>query len=405
MFERLSKLRVLPHNIVGSMPDNMTLDMSHGPLSHLAHIVRAKSRRISSFDRSGGNGDCIPIEPRQTATLAEIEGAGIVKHIWITISSEDPWVRKNLVLRMYWDGSEHPSVESPIGDFFGQGWGQKYNFVSLPLAAAPKDGNALVCYFPMPFGNGARITVENQSDVKVDSFYYYVDYEEHASIPDDMGRFHAWYHQELTGVESDSGDRENEWATLGEFMKNPSDQNNYLFCECEGEGHFVGVNYYVHSPGPIWYGEGDDMFLVDGEPWPGSAHGTGTEDYFNQSWCPDEHFLHPYFGIAKAPGRDNPEARFGWIGKTHCYRYHIEDPIRFSKSLRASIEHGHANCLTLDLSSVAYWYQTLPHKPFPPLPGAKDRLPQPEIGVVDIHRWRDEWRRAHGGGRLWGNEK
>lgn len=379
--------------------------MSQGPLANLAKIVDARSKRISSYDREGGNRDAIAIPKGQTATLAEMKGAGIVKHIWITIASQDPLVRRNLVIRMYWDGQAHPSVESPLGEFFGQGWGMKYNFVSLPLAAAPKEGNALVCYFPMPYGNGARITVENQGPEDVSSFYYYVDYEEHAEIPADMGRFHAWYHQELTQPESESGDVENEWEIFGKFANNPTDRHNYLFCEAKGRGHFVGVNYFINCPTPVWYGEGDDMFLVDGEPWPGSAHGTGTEDYFNQSWCPDEHYLHPYFGTARAPGRLNDSPRFGWLGRTHVYRFHMEDPIRFTKSLRASIEHGHANCLTLDLASVAYWYQALPSKPFPALPSAADRRPRPEISAVDVHCWRDAWRRTSGHDVRFGNEK
>jgi hypothetical protein len=212
---------------------------------------------------------------------------------------------------------------------------------------------------------------------------------------------------EVGGRETEEGGftHENEWSIFHKFENNPSDQFNYLFCEPEGRGHYVGVNYYINCPTPVWYGEGDDMFLVDGEPWPGSAHGTGTEDYFNQSWCPDEHYLHPYFGTARAPGRLNDSPRFGWLGRTHVYRFHLEDPIRFAKSLRASIEHGHANCLTLELASVAYWYQTLPSKPFPPLPTPEQRVPLPEIGVVDVHRWRDAWRQSRGGGQLWGNER
>jgi hypothetical protein len=379
--------------------------MSHGPLASIAQIVDARSQRISSYDRTGGNDDFIGIGPRDTLPLAEMAGAGIVKHIWITVSTQDPLFRRNLVLRMYWDGQEHPSVEAPLGDFFGNGWGMKYNFISLPLAVAPKEGNALVCYFPMPYGDGARITVENQSDIRVDSFYYYVDYEEHASIPDDMGRFHAWYHQELTTPESASGDVEDEWQIFGKYPNNPTDKFNYLFCQPSGLGHYVGVNYYVNCPTPVWYGEGDDMFLVDGEPWPGSAHGTGTEDYFNQSWCPDEHYLHPYFGTARAPGRLNDSPRFGWLGRTHVYRFHMEDPIRFKKALRASIEHGHANCLTLELASVAYWYQALPSKPFPSFPTPEQRVPLPEVSLVDVHRWRDAWRKGRSGGQLWGNER
>jgi len=379
--------------------------MSQGPLANISQIVDARSKRISSYDRSGGNGDNIQIPVGATAELAAIAGAGIIKHIWITISCKDELHRRNLVLRMYWDGQEHPSVEAPIGEFFGQGWGLKYNFASLPLAAAPAGGNALVSYFPMPFGAGARITVENQGTEEVDAFYYYVDYEEHDSIPASQGRFHAWYHQEMTRPESTTGDVENEWEIFETFAKNPSDKDNYLFMEAAGTGHYVGVNYYINCPTPVWYGEGDDMFLVDGEPWPGSAHGTGTEDYFNQSWCPDEIYLHPYFGTARAPGRGNDDPRCGWLGRTHVYRFHLEDPIRFKKSLRASIEHGHANCLTLDLASVAYWYQTLPSAPFPPLPSAEERKPRQPVGVVDMHRWRDSWRREKGSGERYGSEK
>lgn len=380
--------------------------MSLGPLSSLPQLLPSvRTKRVSSYDRSGGNGDNVPIESGATFTMADLAGAGIVKHIWVTIATKDPLIRRNLVFRAYWDGCEHPSVEAPIGDFFGQGWADKYNFVSLPLAAAPRDGNALVCYFPMPFGNGARVTVENQGPDKVDAFYYYLDYEEHPTISDEVGRFHAWYNQELTAPESSQGDVENEWGILGETPKNPTDAHNYLFCEAEGTGHFVGVNYYVNCPTPIWYGEGDDMFLVDGEPWPGSAHGTGTEDYFNQSWSPDEHYLHPYFGTARAPGRMNGDPLHGWHGRTHCYRFHLEDPIRFTESLRASIEAGHANVLTLEIASVAYWYQTMPPKPFPELPCAEARHPRPIVSTVDIHRWRDAWRKSMGGGKLWGNER
>ncbi|MFN3729831.1 MAG: glycoside hydrolase family 172 protein [Fimbriimonadaceae bacterium] len=379
--------------------------MSYGPLSNLGRLVNARSKRISSYDRSGGNGDYIGVPVGETVTLAEMSGAGIVKHIWITISSRDAMHRRNLVLRMFWDGQEHPSVEAPIGDFFGQGWGMKYNFVSLPLAAAPKGGNALVCYFPMPYGNGARITLENQGTEDVGSFYYYIDYEEHDALPEDMARFHAQYRQEFTPPESALGDVENEWGIFERPSPNPTDKFNYLFCAPKGRGHFVGVNYYIECPTPIWYGEGDDMFLVDGEPWPGSAHGTGTEDYFNQSWSPDEHYLHPYFGTARAPGRLNDSPLFGWLGRTHVYRFHMEDPIRFTTSLRASIEHGHANCLILNLSSVAYWYQTMPSKPFEPLPSAEERQPKPEISTVDVHRWREVWRHSMGGGAKWGNER
>ena len=354
-----------------------------------------RSLRISSFDREGGNGDRISVGPGETVTFAEIQGAGIIKHIWMTIGCEDPMIRRNAVLRMYWDGEPFPSVESPLGDFFGQGWGEKYNLLSLPLAAAPQDGNALNCYFPMPFANGAKLTLQNESDKPIDAFYFYVDYEEHPSIGGDVGRFHAWWNREVTAPVDDV---ENEWCVFGPESKNTSDQHNYLFADIEGAGKFVGVNYYVDNPSTIWYGEGDDMFLVDGEPWPGSLHGTGTEDFFNMAWCPTNEYAHPYFGFGKV------SKQMGWFGRTHCYRFFLEDPIYFNRSLRASIEHGHANSLTLDISSVSYWYQTEPHKPFPEIAGKEGRQNMPPVDVVDFHRWRGAWRKAKGGGKLWGNE-
>jgi hypothetical protein len=365
----------------------------HGPLGGIYQIQEnVKTKRISSYDRTGGNRDCIRIEAGKTSEIAVIEGAGIIKHIWITINTQDPFIRRNAIIRMYWDGEENPSVESPIGDFFGQGWGEEYNFISLPLAAAPVRGKALNSYFPMPFGDGAKITIENQSDADIDSFYYYVDYEVHPSVSKSMGRFHAWWNREITEVHPQEGETEQ--------GNNSTDQHNYLFADIEGKGHFVGVNYFVDSPGPVWYGEGDDMWVVDGEPWPGSLHGTGTEDFFNSSWCPNELYAHPYFGYARIPDK------LGWMGRTHCYRFFLEDPIYFERSLRSSIEHGHDNALTLDISSVSYWYQTEPHKVFPAIPGKDKRGNMPAIGVGDVHYWRHEWRKAMGASpTLWGNER
>jgi hypothetical protein len=191
---------------------------------------------------------------------------------------------------------------------------------------------------------------------------------------------------------------ENEWGTLGEQGKNPTGAENYVFADLEGRGHFVGINYFVESPTPMWYGEGDDMFFIDGEPWPPSLHGTGTEDFFNSSWCPKEIYAHPYFGYARVNGET------GWLGRTHCYHFFLSSPIAFKKSLRATIEHGHNDCLTLDMATVAYWYQTEPHKPFVALPPKDKRQNMPKIDAFQIHRWRDAYRRDQGGGLLWGDE-
>ncbi|MBS4197628.1 glycoside hydrolase family 172 protein [Lederbergia citri] len=369
-----------------------------GPLGNIFQLKdNIKTKRISSYDKTGGNADKIVIPAGETTEIARIDGAGIIKHIWITISTQDPFIRRNAIIRMYWDHEENPSVEAPIGDFFGQGWGEEYNFISLPLAAAPAGGRALNSYFPMPFGDGAVITIENESECDIDSFYYYIDYEVHPSIPKSAGRFHAWWNREITEVHPEEG--ETEWGVIAQQANNPTDQHNYLFADIEGKGQFVGINYYVDSPGPMWYGEGDDMWMIDGESWPGSLHGTGTEDFFNSSWCPNELYLHPYFGYARIP------EKYGWMGRTHCYRFFFEDPIYFDKSLRASIEHGHDNNLTLDICTVSYWYQTEPHKIFPNIPSKALRINMPEITVRDVHKWRHEWRKALGNGKkLWGNE-
>lgn len=375
--------------------------MIPGPLGSLAALKPWRTRRCSTFDRTGGNHDFTSMAPGETLVLADIKGAGIVRHIWMTLECrQDPLFKRGLLLKVHWDGCEEPSILSPIGDFFGQGWGMNYPFSSLPMAAAPDKGKAHICTLPMPFSDGARFELVNECGVEIDRVYAYLDYEEMPELPPDQGRLHAHYRQELTQPHTDG--RENEWEALGPYGVNPSQDGGYLWLDVQGKGHFVGVNYYVQCPTPIWYGEGDDIFLIDGEPWPG-LHGTGTEDYFNTSWSPDGIFMHPSFGIAYAPDRVNSEGRFGWIGKTHLFRWHMDDPVRFEKSLRATIEHGHANCLTLNLASVAYWYME-EAQGVPDLPPYDARKPLPDINVVDIHRWRDAWLREKGVGKRWGRE-
>jgi hypothetical protein len=399
-------MRQLPHLLVLALaavllaPTILGAQAVEGTLVDLARLKDGTtSKRVSSFDRTGGNNDRFEnIPDGERRTLFDVEGAGMINHIWITIAPPPPSLNRNdIILRMYWDGSDAPCVESPIGAFFGQGWDESYNFSSLPLAAGPREGRGLVSYFVMPFSDGARIEIENDSGEPIHAFYYYVDFVALESLPEDMGRFHAWFNHELTDALAEG---ENEWSLLGPQEENTTGADNYLIADIEGKGHYVGVNYYVHSPSPMWYGEGDDMFFIDGEEWPPSMHGTGTEDYFNTSWSPKEPFSHPYYGY----GRLNEDV--GWLGRTHVYRFHITDPVYFQESLRFSIEHGHNNNLTLDLATVAYWYQTDPHKSYPPLPDREARTPKPFIGPVDLHRWRHEWRKNAGGdAKLWGDEQ
>lgn len=356
-----------------------------------------KSRRVSSYDKTGGNGDCLGgIKDGEKRTIMEVKGAGIINHIWITIAPEAAKLSRNdIILKMYWDGNDYPSVEAPIGPFFGNGWNETYDVVTTPLSVSPGWGKSYVCYFAMPFAKGAKIEIENQTGEVIQSFYYNIDYTEMPALPENTGRFHAWYNHQITEALPDG---ENEWGLLGETGKNLKGENNYVFADIKGKGQFVGVNYYVNCPTTMWYGEGDEMFFIDGEALP-SMNGTGTEDFFNTSWCPKELFSHPYFGYPRV----NNET--GWLGHTHIYRYFIADPIYFEQSGRFTIEHGHNNNLTLDLASVAYWYQDKAERLPQPLT-KEQRVHKPLIGASEIHRWRDAWRTENGKGtQLWGNEK
>lgn len=368
-----------------------------GELYDLAKVKNGvRNKRISSTDPTGGNNDRLEnIKSGETRVFADIKGSGVINHIWITIApGPDRLIRNDIILRMYWDGNEKPSVEAPIGPFFGQGWNEQYNYASFPLSAGPVRGTGMSSYFVMPFAKGARLEVENQSDHTIEAFYFYVDYLEMDKLPKDMGRFHAWYNHELTDALPEG---ETEWGVVGENKNNTTGADNYVFADIKGKGHFVGINYYVHCPTPMWYGEGDDMWFIDGEQKP-SLIGTGTEDFFNTSWCPKEPFSHPYFGY---PRVNND---IGWLGRTHVYRFFINDPVFFETELKATIEHGHNNNLTLDLASVAYWYQDKASA-LPPAPTKEERRLKPFINNTDIHKWRHEWRKSKGNGsKLWGNE-
>ena len=368
-----------------------------GELHDLVKIRNGiKSKRVSSYDRTGLNGDRFTgIKDGEKRLIFDVSGSGIINHIWITIAPPPETMSRNdIILRMYWDGNDFPSVESPIGPFFGQGWDERYNFSSLPLAAGPVNGAGLVSYFSMPFSKGARIEIENQTGRTIDAFYFYVDYYELKELPKNTGRFHAWYSHELTEALPEG---ETEWALVGPERENKDGKGNYIFADIKGKGHFVGVNYYVHCPTPLWYGEGDDMWFIDGEPIP-SLIGTGTEDFFNTSWGPKELFNHPYYGYPRVNNNT------GYLGRTHVYRFFISDPVFFEKSLKATIEHGHNNNLTLDIGSVAYWYQTEAMN-LPLAPSKELRKPKPMIDQIEIHKWRHEWRKNKGNSpKLWGNE-
>jgi len=323
--------------------------------------------RASSYDRTGGNADFRTIAAGETLTLLDDAGPGLVSHIWITIASDDPHHLKALVLRMYWDGEASPSVETPIGDFFGLGLGDYYLYQSLPLAVG--SDKALNSFFPMPFQKHARITVTNEGARKVDAFYFNIDYRVYGKpMPADQLYFHAQYRQAAP-----NHGWTNQWQSNGDALvedkKKLNGEGNYVWMEATGRGHFVGVTMSVLQNQDGWWGEGDDMFFVDGETTP-SINGTGSEDYFLGAWdFGDRSFDYGLFG---APVKGQELAG----GRSSVYRFHLDSPIPFTKSLRATIEHGHANHRSDNYFSVAYWYQTEPHAAFPALPPLEQRIPR-----------------------------
>jgi hypothetical protein len=344
------------------------------PLDDL-HLLRdATRRRESSWDNAGGNADMWLIGPGETRTMADMTGPGAVRHIWVTtMSREDAYLRK-CVLRAYWDGAETPCVEAPLGDFFGVGHGMMVDFWSQPLTMSPRDGRGFNCFFPMPFTSGGRITITNEGERRL-VFYYYVDYETYDAPPaQPSGYFHAQWRREnptdgwgVTGRSETPEERGESWRRA-----NLDGAGNYVILEATGRGHYVGCNMNIdvfEKQQNDWYGEGDDMIWIDGQL---AIRGTGTEDYFNTAFSPETVFCTPYHGITVYQGT----TEWPWSGKNSMYRFHIEDPIYFRESIKVTIEHGHANDLSNDYSSTAYWYQTHPHAhPHALLPVA-ERLPR-----------------------------
>ena len=324
-------------------------------------------KRVSSADATGGNADFRSIEPGATLTVLDAGGPAVLTHIWFTVYDPEPYHLKRLVLRMYWDGESSPSVESPLGDFFGLGLGDYHIWESELLSVA--NDRALNSFFPMPFQKHARITVTNEGKQKAPSFYYNLDYRAYSKpLAADTLYFHAQFRQ----AQPNAG-WTNKWESNGdpavEDKKNLTGEGNYLWLEAIGRGHFVGVTMSVLQNQDGWWGEGDDMFLIDGEARP-SITGTGSEDYFLGAWdFGQSGFSHRLHG-APVKGEERAGSR------SSVYRFHLDSPIPFTKSIRATIEHGHANHRSDNYYSVAYWYQTEPHGELPLLPPVDQRIPK-----------------------------
>ncbi len=348
-------------------------------LSNMDNIFKKRDfirKRISTYDKTGANDDRIYIKPDTTQVVAEGEGPGCITHIWMTMQNEgfviEPNYLRKTVLKIYWDDCDHPSVLAPIGDFFGMGHAMCKNFVSAPLQMSPEDGKGFNSWWPMPFKKNFRIEIQNDCNTDL-ILYFYIDYEVYEKADPDAMYFHALWHRELTkGHTKEAMGGHKSWCMDG---NNEDGKENYVIADIEGEGHYCGCNVNIVNLDDSclwnWPGEGDDMIFIDGCQWPPQLHGTGTEDYVNMAWCPQQEYSAPYHGLILG-GKTN------WKGKITYYRYHIQDPISFRKSIKVTIEHGHNNNRSDDWSTTAYWYQTMQHKPFAEILPVEERMPVDE---------------------------
>jgi hypothetical protein len=346
----------------------------HMSLGNLSRLSDAQTRSISAENPSGEKGrggmavegtgqyaarelgqgwkvsPSINLAPHATVTLADIEGPGAIQHFWLTVHPQ--WWRR-IVLRLFWDDEDTPSVEVPLGDFFCNGWCVRCNVASLPVAVNPAGG--FNSYWEMPFRKRARITVENLSPEECRGLYYQVSYTL-TDIPDDVAYFHAQW-------------RRNQPLPYG--------QVHTLLDGVRGQGHYVGtyLAWGVNNNG--WWGEGEIKFYIDGDQEFPTICGTGTEDYFGGAWDFEQPqgqycvFSAPFSGlpqVIRPDGLYQSQQRFG------MYRWHVMDPIRFQHDLRVTIQalgwrsEGRYLPLQDDIASTAFWYQAEPHAPFPTLP-------------------------------------
>jgi len=314
------------------------------PETLLSNLYRERNYefdRIASLNPMGPNrGD--KMQPGETLEIADIKGPAIISHIWFTLSRQTDYVLKDCVLRIYWDDEKEPSVEVPIGEFFGLGHGKYYSFHSIPFEIGNDRGYN--CFFPMPFKKRCRITFENSPNHTLRRLFYHINFKRVKELPDDTLYFHAQYRQ----------------------AKPTNFEGNYMVLEAEGRGHFVGMFYYNRPTGG-WWGDGGEHIEIDGR----MLQATGQEDYFGQGWS----FRDKENGLRFGSPLYESATR-GHLAENAFYRFHIEDPIPFKKTFRMTMRHGAENERREDdYSTVAFWYQSEPHKPFPKLPAAAERYP------------------------------
>jgi len=347
-----------------------SLDMLHLGLVSLPLLSEAETRSISAENPTGEKGGgaraipdarnaaarlgpgwkvrpCIRLEAGATTALAEVEGPGVIQHIWIT---SRPEAYRDVVLRAYWDDEPTPSIEVPLGDFFCIGHGLRYNVSSLPVAVNPSGG--FNSYWPMPFRRRARVTVENQRPEPIDDFFYQITYSL-TEIPDRVAALHAQWRRSLTRRER---------------------PEHFILDGVRGQGHYVGTFLAWTQLSNGWWGEGEIKVYLDGDGEHPTICGTGTEDYVGGAWgFGGETFSTLFLGY---PLR---RVEAGKVPRHALYRWHLLDPIRFKRDIKVTVQA--LGCwpddtyqpLTDDIASTAYWYQGEPHAAFPVLPPPHER--------------------------------
>ncbi len=347
-------------------------------LSELSRIRNRTTGRFSSWDKDGRNADYWIIQPHSSVVLADISGPAQITHIWMTQFQH----YRECLIKITYDNAQYPSVLVPLGDFFCLGHSMVNSFQSALFSASTNFAYqfnrscALNCYAPMPFASRAVVELVNESD-EAHYQYFYVDYETLEEAPAGHGYFHAEFRRanpfqgwgsEIT-VNTPESDAVNAERLAWE--------NNYVLLETKGRGHYIGCNLSVTNYTRNWWGEGDDMIWVDGYKWPPDVHGTGSEDYFNQAYGMQLNaFMRNGSSIFEGGTIPSPEITLyrGDSGYQTSYVFHLENPVRFTKEIKATIEIGHANHLANEISSVAYWYAEQPTQAVD-VPPVEKRLP------------------------------
>lgn len=345
-------------------------------LSSLPRLRTTRSRRVSSWDQTGGNHDWYEIAPGATKVLADIRGPGCIRHLWMTQQS---FFRETL-LRITWDNAAHPSILCPLGDFFGLGHNIVNSYESLLFSTATDSPNqmtlaaearsfthgcALNCHIPMPFRERALIEVINETTVDGPGRYFIIDYDEYDQPHGaDTGYFHAeWRRQNpFPGWAPELGGE-----VLGRMpnRERTAWHNNYVILNTRGRGHYLGCNLSVTNFRGGWWGEGDDMIWIDGYAWPPALHGTGSEDMLGHAWG-----MQPKAGLRAGTSIHERDTH----GYQTSYRHYVDNPIPFTREIKVTIEHGHANHLANEMASTAYWYADTP-SPAASVPPAAERMP------------------------------